>query len=320
MNFKTNLKQLFHLSKRHFVVFMKDKVSFFFSLLSPLLVLVLFLLFLQKVQTNEIISKVPSVPEINNYANWLTLSWASCGILAVSCITVTLGASTRIVDDKINNVDYLFKASPIKKSTLIASYILATFFTSFIINLVFYFVILSYLAISKAFFISAALVFYGILIIIISILSSATMFILILSFFTKHNQVAIFSSIIGSTIGFLVCAYIPLWVLPDFLQKFVLFVPGFYSASLFKKVFLYGTLEKIKTQSLPTYNAFKDKYSYNTDFFGYNMPDWVMFLVLILTSIIFFSIFVAISSKRFGYKPITIKIKTKETNDFVQKK
>lgn len=315
-NFKTDIKQLFYLSKRHFVVFMKDKVSFFFSLLSPLLVLVVFLLFLQKMQTDSIIDNAVGVTNVKEYANWLTVNWAVCGILGVSCITVTLGTSSRIVDDKVNNVDYLFKASPIKKSTLIASYILSTFFTSFVINTVFYLVILSYLAIVKAFFLSMGLVFYGFLIIICSILSSATIFILIVSFFNKVNQVAIFSTLIGTGIGFLIGAYIPLWSMPTFLQKIVLFIPGFYSVGLFKKVFMFGVINKINNANSSFYNAIKDKYTTETDFFGKIVPDWAMFLVLVLTSIIFFVIFISINGKQFGYRNKTLKIKINKTEEF----
>ena len=47
-----NFKQLIHLSNRHFLVFMKDKLALFFSLLGPLVVILVFLLFLKNIQVD----------------------------------------------------------------------------------------------------------------------------------------------------------------------------------------------------------------------------------------------------------------------------
>ncbi|MGP1451568.1 MAG: ABC transporter permease [Metamycoplasmataceae bacterium] len=311
---KLDFIQLFHLSKRHFLSFIKDKFTLLFSLISPLIVLLLFILFLKNVQISNFTNNFTEgifkqhASDVQTLATQISLNWMFSGLMSVSIITITLGIAGKSVDDKISGIDYTFKAAPIKKHILLASYILSTIFTSMIINTILYFVIIIYLVIAKAYFISVLYLFYGLLVILVSVISASTIFILIVSFLTKNSQVSIFNTVIGVVAGFVVGAYIPLSLLPNFVQKSTLFIPGTYSVGLFKKIFMQSTIDHVKSfvDSWDEYskrrmiNILVTYYGSDTFFFGYKLKDYVMFLVLLGSSILFFSLFITLKHKSFG--------------------
>lgn len=305
-----DLKQLFYLAKRHFKVFASDKLSFGFSFLSPMIVFLLFILFLYNVQVEGLKSHFignPFITDIDKIARIITSNWMICAMISVSVITISISVSAKIVDDKVNNVDYLFKASPIKKGIVISSYLLSAFFSSFIINFTFYCLTIIYLIINHALYLSFVSFLYGILIIICGVLSSVAIFLFIYSFLTKTTQVVAVTTILSTLVGFLIGAYIPLSVMPSFVRKIVSFVPGFYSTSLFKKVYFKGVFEEIlKTNNGYEENlvkAIKNNLTYDTKFFdSILINDYVSIIILLVMSGIFLGLTIIVKTREFKYR------------------
>ncbi|WP_373436665.1 ABC transporter permease [Metamycoplasma equirhinis] len=313
-SFKQNLSQLFHLVKRNFLVFVTDKVAFGFSFLSPAIVFLLFIVFLGKTQVDSIMNNFKNLSEadylaMNKIVTSVITNWMTCSVMATSVITVTLGAASKMVDDKIQKTEYVLNASPIEGHVLIGSYVISTSFSALLVNTVIYSLTFIYLAITHAFYITIKMAFFGLLVILISILATSTIFLLIVNFLSKPTEVAVFSSLISVVGGFMVGGYFPITKMPLFLQRILTFVPGYYSLGLFRKVFLSNTYIKIEEtiKALPNsnqYNGFlraiNRDFGPSLDFWGHELKAWHMFLALILTAITFFSIFLII--KHFQFK------------------
>ena len=75
-------------------------------------------------------------------------------------------------------------------------------------------------------------------VVILAVLASASMVLLLVSFFKTSNAFAAASTVIGTLLGFLAGIYIPIGSLPDYLQTIVKFFPVSHSAALFRQVLM----------------------------------------------------------------------------------
>ena len=180
------------------------------------------------------------------------------GVVATSIITVSFATASKVVDDKISGVSRLYMASPIKSSVLTGSYILASFFTSFVINLAVYFVSMIVLAATGAFYMTAQDVFTNIALIFVGVMSASTIFIVLVEGLTKTTQVTALGSIIGATSGFFLGAYVPLSQLGNFIQKAVLMLPGTYTVNVLKEGYLRKAVAEVSKKIGDTHDALRE--------------------------------------------------------------
>lgn len=303
-----NFKQLIHLANRHFLVFIKDKLTLFFSLLGPLIVILVFLLFLKNIQVDAVMGYLRKIgihgsgSNIKKEITKLVLNDMFGGVVATSIITVSFATCSKVVDDKISGVSRLYMASPIKSSILTGSYILAAFFTSFVINLTVYFISIIVLAATGAFYMTIADVFINIALIFFGVMSATTIFIVLVEGLTKATQVTTLGSIIGATSGFFLGAYVPLSQLGNFVQKAVLMLPGTYTVNVLKEGYLKKAVVEVSKKIGDTNGALREVFDWKLKYFNDNeVPIYASFLVLILSSLIFFIAYVLI--KKCAGKP-----------------
>lgn len=303
-----NFKQLIHLANRHFLVFIKDKLTLFFSLLGPLIVILVFLLFLKNIQVDAVLGYLRKIgingsgSNIKKEITKLVLNDMFGGVVATSIITVSFATCSKVVDDKISGVSRLYMASPIKSSILTGSYILAAFFTSFVINLAVYFISIIVLATTGAFYMTIADVFINIALIFFGVMSATTIFIVLVEGLTKATQVTTLGSIIGATSGFFLGAYVPLSQLGNFVQKAVLILPGTYTVNVLKEGYLKKAVVEVSKKIGDTNGALREVFDWKLKYFNDNeVPIYASFLVLILSSLIFFIAYVLI--KKCAGKP-----------------
>ena len=94
---------LFELVKRNLKLYFKDKGLFFSSLISPLILLVLYASFLAKVYKDSFVSNIPAEFEISEtIINSVVASQLISSLLAVSCITIAFCSNLIMITDKAN--------------------------------------------------------------------------------------------------------------------------------------------------------------------------------------------------------------------------
>ena len=129
---------LFALIKRNIKLYFKDKGMFVTSLITPLILLVLYATFLKSVYEeifrDALTSFGATVPD--------TLIGGCVGgelvssLLAVCCVTVAFCSNMLMVQDKVTGSKNDLMISPVKKGTLALGYYIATLISTLLICLV----------------------------------------------------------------------------------------------------------------------------------------------------------------------------------------
>lgn len=312
---KNNFQALSSLVRRNVKLFLKDKATVFFSLLAPLIVLMLYILFLGDIQKDavEAVLKEAGQSVDNKLIMGFINNWMLSGVMGVSCITVALSANMIMVRDKEKGSINDILVSPIKRWVIFASYIISCFLITFFICMAVLVVGFIYLIATGGFMMTFVDVLYCLGITILSIISSSLFMVFICSFIQTEAALGSFTGILSAAIGFLTGAYMPLSMFPKAIQYFVCFIPGTYSAGLFRNIFLHGPMQRM-LQTLPSdlVSQLMENYSVNIKFFSYNIsPVWMM-VALVLSVVLFGTILAVLySNKKSGSLLVKEKKKKK---------
>src|SRR5699024_4194528 len=108
MNKQSELRKMKYLTLRNIKLYFKDKMTFLVSLISPLILLVLFISLLKSNYVDSILSIIQGFDLDHSLIDALTGGWLFSSVLATSCITVAF-CSGMMVIDKINraNIDFM---------------------------------------------------------------------------------------------------------------------------------------------------------------------------------------------------------------------
>ncbi len=277
------MRSFLGLVKRNMLVYLRDKATVFFSLLSPLIILFLYLMFLKQ----NYVDSVNSIITQNGLADYITQeqingfvnAWLISGILASSFITVPLSSLTLIVTDKEQQKDYDLNASPVKKWKLGLSYLVAAFLNTVVIT----FVILTIgiiLINSNGAVLSFENIMFSYLALLLGSLSGCAFMYMIVSCFKKNSAVGAFTGIVCAASGFLIGAYMPISMFADWLQVAANTLPASHIAGIFRNLLMGSALDNMNSiiQSEQFVNSMKEGFSLELNFFGQVIQSNVMWI------------------------------------------
>lgn len=227
---------MFPLFVRHTKLFLKDKASVFFSILSVLIIVLLYILFLAE----NISSNLADFAERDVF----TFLWMFAGILAVTTATTPLGALGRSIEDKVSKRDEDLLMAPIKRKTLSYSYIVYSFFIGCLLTVILFIFGYSYVYFKYAVVLEIPFSIIGVL--LLSLLMHTLLFYLIVSRLQTMASFSGFSTTLGTLIGFLAGIYVPIGLLPTYIQKMIIIFPTTQAAVLLRNFFLDDILVTFK--------------------------------------------------------------------------
>ena len=270
------------LIKRNNKIFFKDKGMFFSSLITPLILLVLYVTFLAKVYRDAFLGSLGSDFALDkSIVNGLVGGQLVSSLLAVSCVTVAFCSNLLMVQDKTSGAYCDLSITPTKKSTLSLAYFISSASVTMIIALTALAAGFIYLAVVGWYlsFLDVLLLIFDILLLVLfgTALSS-----LINCNLKSNGQASAVGSIVSSGYGFLCGAYMPISNFPSALQKVISFLPGTYGTSLLRNHALSGVYSEMQNQGFPpeVLEKIKDSTDCNLYFFDTPVSVWVMYLVL----------------------------------------
>jgi len=230
------------MTTRNLKLFFRDKALVFFSFLSILIVFGLYVFFLADLQVLNIKDMIGmDIPEIDA----LVYGWMLPGIIAIGTMTLSLGSMGRLVDDaKTSSLDD-FMVSPMKRSQLILSYVFSTIFVTLGISLLMFGASIFIIKLKGGSFLDASQIIESIAIIVLLVVSSSLMVLLIASFVNSQNTYGVVNSIVGTLIGFVTGAYMPMGIMPKIVQNIFNSLPVSQGASLLRQIFLRHTLDTV---------------------------------------------------------------------------
>lgn len=284
------MRMLWRQTIRNLKIFVKDKANIFFALLAPLIVLGLYILFLGKTQTDALLEALKSMgitdagEEVRSFAD----CWMLSGVMASAGVTVPLCACGVMVQDATRGIRNDLLASPVPRWMPSAAYFLSVVLSGFLIGLAVLVLCLGWLALSGSWFLTALEVLGLVGLLLLSVLSSSTLLVFVVSFFRTEGAFTGLNVILGTVIGFLIGAYMPLSMFPKGVQYVTLFVPGSYSAALFRNLFLNGALENISQNVSAAFaDSLAEQFTLRLDAFGTELSPAVMAIILAGTVLLF---------------------------------
>jgi len=284
--------------KRNTKLFFKDKGLFFTSLITPLILLVLYATFLANVYENSFNSVFSQfgVTVDQKVLNGLVGGQLMSSLLAVSCVTVSFCSNMLMVQDKISGASSDMLITPVKRSTLAFSYYVSTTISTLIICFLALGASLIYVA-AIGWYLSFSDVMLLLLDVVILVTFGTALSSVINYFLSSQGQISAVGSIVSSCYGFICGAYMPLASFGEGLRNAVMFLPGTYGTSLIRNHSLNGVMNELAGSGLPeqAVKGLKDSIDCNLYFFNSDVKTWVMYLVMVGTIALLLGAYVLIN-------------------------
>ncbi|MBE6999658.1 MAG: ABC transporter permease [Ruminococcaceae bacterium] len=288
------MKILLALVKRNIKLFFRDKGMFFTSLITPVILLVLYASFLGNVFRDSFVQNLPQgFPLEEAILDGLVGGQLISSILAVSCVTVSFCANFLMVQDKANGSLQDLLMAPVKPATLALAYYLATLCSSLLICLAATGLCLAYVA-TMGFYMTLMDVLLLLLDVLLLVLFGTALSSVINFFLSTQGQISAVGTIISSGYGFICGAYMPIASFGEGLQKVISLLPGTYGTALVRTHSLRGAIGELGKAGIPesTLDEMRSALDCNIDFFGTTVPDGVMYLILVGTILLLVGVYV----------------------------
>ncbi|MGM0436115.1 MAG: ABC transporter permease [Bacillota bacterium] len=270
------------LVKRHLLVFVRDKWSVFFSLLSVIIVILLYTLFL--IQMHE--SGLPDAMQGTTEAKHLTYTWLFSGVLMVSTVTVPLGFLGIMIRDKTEKISNDFYVTPLKRLAITLSYLIAAFVITVILG-VFNLAVGQVIVYLNASEWLSALAFLKVL--ALTALSSAlftAMLYTAVSFLKTQNAHGTMSSIIGTLVGFLAGLYVPIGSFGESFQTFLSLTPFMQVSALFRTVYMEQAIGEV-FQSSASQTDYALFFGIDLELFGATLSQATLTFIILGWTVLF---------------------------------
>lgn len=239
------------LVKRNVTLFFKDKGTFFTSLITPFILLVLYATFLGDIYRDTFVMNLPqgiSLPD--TLLDGLVGGQLMSSILSVSCITVAFGANFLMVQDKVRGSSKDLRISPVPSSTLSLAYYAATLLSTLLICLVAAGACLVYVY-AVGWYLPAVDVGWLLLDVVLLTFFGTALSSLVNRFLSTQGQISAVGSIVSSCYGFICGAYMPIASFGEGLQTAVSFLPGTYGTALLRTHSLRGPMAEMQRLGIP---------------------------------------------------------------------
>ena len=279
------MNTILYITQRNIKLFFKDKGMFFTSLITPAILLVLYVAFLGDVYRDSFTLNLPEGFTISERVlEGLVGGQLISSILAVSCVTVSFCSNFLMVQDKANGSIRDLTISPVKPWQLALSYYIASLLSSLIICFIGMAVCLLYVS-AVGWYLSVTdviLLFADVLLLTLfgTALSSVINF-----FLSSQGQISAVGTVVSSGYGFICGAYMPISSFGEGLQRVISFLPGTYGTALMRNHSINGALCRMKADGIPTevIDAMRDAIDCNVYFFDKQVSEGAMYLILGVT-------------------------------------
>ena len=246
------MRGILGLIKRNLLLFFKDWQSILFSLLTSIIVLVLYLLFLKGTFVSAMQSAMEQYPglvsmiaetDIDMFANLLLLT----GILGSAMISVPFSCITTLVRDRANKVDYDILATPLKRGQIIFAYFVSAVLSSTLLTGFILAIGLVGVSLQGDTHLNAIQLVKSFAVVALGSISASAIFMIVVLFFKSVSACEAFFGILSAASGFMIGAYIPISQFSDGVQTVCNLFPASQITIILRNILLNGLLEHINT-------------------------------------------------------------------------
>ena len=236
------MREIYYMLKRNILLYLRDRVSVFFSILSMLIVLALMVIFLGNMNIENVVDALAESGSLRDTAAdeknaaYLIQMWTLAGILIVNAVTITLTVMGTMVQDEVKNRLASFYMAPVKRIKITLGYILSSWVVGIgmcILTLILgelYMVFCGHPLLCAA----DCLKLCGMIVLNTFIYASLSYFMAL--FIHSESAWSGIMTIIGTLVGFVGAIYLPMSMLPEGVSKVLKCLPVLHGAAMMRMV------------------------------------------------------------------------------------
>lgn len=269
------------LIKRNIKLFFKDKALFFTSLITPLILLVLYATFLAKTFRLSYTAILPADTPQKLIAGAVGGQLFS-SLLAVSCVTVAFCSNMLMVTDKVTGARNDMLVSPVRPAKTAIAYYIASVTVTLIVCFAATAACLVYLA-CVGWYMRVSDILLTLLDVLLMVLFGVGLSSVINHFLTSQGQISAVGTVVSAGYGFICGAYMPISMFGKALGNTLMFLPGTYGTSLLRNHAMGGVIAEMQRLGIApeAIAGVRDSVDANLYFFGHAVPVGVMYAVVI---------------------------------------
>ena len=291
------MKTLLILTRRNAKLFFKDKGMFFSSLITPAILLVLYVSFLSSIYRGSFVSALPSGFTLSeSIIDGVVAGQLASSLLAVCCVTIAFCSNLIMIQDKVTGSVRDLTVTPVKRSVLAMGYFSASAAATLIVCLATCGLCFLY-TLGQGWYLSGADIALILLDVLLLTLFGTALSSCLHYFLTTQGQMSAVGTLVGAGYGFICGAYMPISNFPDGLQKVLSFLPGTYATSLLHNHWMRGALGEMGDAGVPVQvlDAIRDSIDCNIYFFGKAVSQGAMYLILAGSVVLVTAVYVLIN-------------------------
>lgn len=234
---------LLRLVKRNILIYLRDKSNIFFSLLSMLIIIGLMVVFLGKMNADNVVNLLKQYGGVRDTvldrdnATQLVMLWTLAGIVVVNSVMISYSMIGMMVDDEVEKRLSSFYVSPVNRVVFIMGYIISSIIMGVIICLLTVAVGETYFAVMGVDMLTLSQLGKIIIFIILNVFVSSSLIFLILNFVHTQSALSGLGTIVGTLVGFMSCIYLPMGMLPQKVQTVLKCFPMIHGSSFLRDIF-----------------------------------------------------------------------------------
>ena len=303
------MKGFIGLTKRNLLKYFMDIQSVFFSVMTSIIVLGLYLLFLRNNFVDAITSALGELEKLIDMSDCDVLvdGILLSGVIGTAMITVPFNCLSTIIKDKENKIDYDISATPLKRWQIILSYFLSSAVSAFFMTGVILTVGLVALSQTGDLHMAPEMIMGAYGVVLLGCISATAFFMIIMLFFKSSSASSAFFGILSAASGFVIGAYLPISQFSKTVQTFCNLFPASHITAMMRNVLLNGVLENIDKSIGGLDNGMfidtmKEVFTFNPYAFGMDFTQQKMVLYAIAITLACIIIMIFAYSKTYKRK------------------
>ena len=270
--------------RRNLQIFFRDRLNVFFSLLGAVILFGLYTLFLGNLQTADLADSLPGTTtgEVQAFVD----SWMFAGIVLITTVTTGLGGLAVLVDDDQSGRFRDFLVAPLRRGQLVLGYLLSAAAVAVILSVVVLILSVVYLGVLRGTWLSPAAIVRSLMIVVLSCVAFTAFSALIVSFVRTNGAFSGLATIVGTVLGFIAAAYIPIGAFPDTVASVVAALPFAQAGMLLRREFSEGTLATITADAPGAEVPLRAFYGLDLTIGDWAVPAWFVIGVLVAITLV----------------------------------
>lgn len=272
------------LTGRNLRTFFRDRMNVVFSLLGALILFGLYALFLGNLQVEGLAQSLPgaATADVRVFVD----SWMFAGVVLITTVTSGLGSLAAVVDDTQSGRFREFLVAPVRRAQLVAGYLLAAVVVAVAMSAVVLAASLAYLGLLRGSWLDPGHVLRVLGVMILSCIAFTAFSALMVSFVRTIGAFSALATIVGTVLGFIAAAYLPMGALPSTVGSVVAALPFAQAGMLLRREYSGDALERVTAQAPGALPELRSYFGLDLEVGGWDVPVWgVLASLLVLTAV-----------------------------------